>query len=324
MIEMTDIRKTFRVSRRSGGMKAALGALFHREYELIRALDGVSFKIQDGEMVGYIGPNGAGKSSSIKIMSGILTPDSGECLIDGRIPWKQRQEHVKKIGVVFGQRSQLWWDVPVVDSFELIRDIYEIEEPLYQKNLARLTEQLDLQEILRTPTRQLSLGQRMRCEIAASLLHSPKILFLDEPTIGLDAVSKIAVREFIRRLNREEGTTVLLTTHDMQDIEALTERIILIGRGRILSDGPLSALRERRDSRRTLTLLFSGTLPAPCPGLKILEQQGGRAVLEADTGILPVSAAISWLSERVEINDLSIGSQSIENLVADLYREYAI
>ena len=196
--------------------------------------------------------------------------------------------------------------------------------PLYRDNLEKLARQLDLGEILRTPARQLSLGQRMRCEIAASLLHSPKILFLDEPTIGLDAVSKIAVREFIRRLNREEGTTVLLTTHDMQDIEALTERIILIGRGRILSDGPLSALRERRDSHRTLTVRFSGTLPTPCPGLKILEQLGGRAVLEADTAVLPVSAAISWLSERVEMNDLSIGSQSIENLVVDLYKEYAI
>lgn len=306
-------------------MKAALGALFRREYETIHALDGVSFRIADGEMVGYIGPNGAGKSSTIKIMSGILTPDSGSCRIDGRIPWKQRAEHVKKIGVVFGQRSQLWWDVPVVDSFELIRDIYEVEDALYRKNLDRLTEQLELSQILRTPARQLSLGQRMRCEIAASLLHSPKILFLDEPTIGLDAVSKIAVREFIRRLNREEGTTVLLTTHDMQDIEALTERIILIGRGRILSDGPLSALRARRDSLRTLTLLFSGTLPEKLlPGIALREQQGGRAVLEVDTGVLPVSEAISWLSGQVEIGDLSIGGQSIDSLVADLYKEYAI
>ena len=324
MIELANIRKSFRVSRRGAGMKAALGALFRREYETIHALDGVSFRVEDGEMVGYIGPNGAGKSSTIKIMSGILTPDSGECRINGRTPWQQRREHVKEIGVVFGQRSQLWWDVPVIDSFELIRDIYEVEESAYRKNLGRLTEQLELSKILRTPTRQLSLGQRMRCEIAASLLHSPKILFLDEPTIGLDAVSKIAVREFIRRLNREEGATVLLTTHDMQDIEALTERIILIGKGRILLDGPLSALRSRRGSQRTLTVRYAGSLPQPCPGLRVCAKREDRAVLEVDTAALPVSEAIAWLSGRVELNDLSIDSQSIDSLVAELYREYAI
>ena len=205
----------------------------------------MSFTICDGEMVGYIGPNGAGKSSTIKIMSGILTPDSGECVIDGYVPWKDRKEYVREIGVVFGQRSQLWWDVPVIDSFELIKDIYDVDRSMYSKNLDELTDRLSLSEILRTPARQLSLGQRMRCEIAASLLHDPKILFLDEPTIGLDAVSKLAVRGFIKERHREHGTTVILTTHDMQDIEALTDRVILIGKGRILMDGPLGDLLER-------------------------------------------------------------------------------
>lgn len=243
MITMEHVCKSYRVAKRNAGMREACKALFRREVEIIHALSDVSFTIGDGEMVGYIGPNGAGKSSTIKILSGILTPESGSCLVDGRIPWKDRKEHVRQIGVVFGQRSQLWWDVPVIDSFELLKDIYSISPAVYRHNMEELTELLHLQELLRMPTRQLSLGQRMRCEIAASLLHSPKILFLDEPTIGLDAVSKLAVREFILRLNQTHKTTVILTTHDMQDIEALTKRIILIGRGRVLMDGTLEDMR---------------------------------------------------------------------------------
>lgn len=244
MITMEHVCKSYRVAKRNAGMKEACKALFRRETEVIQALSDVSFTIQDGEMVGYIGPNGAGKSSTIKILSGILTPESGSCLVDGRIPWKNRTEHVRQIGVVFGQRSQLWWDVPVIDSFELLKDIYAISPNVYQNNLEELTELLHLQELLKMPVRQLSLGQRMRCEIAASLLHSPKILFLDEPTIGLDAVSKLAVREFVMRLNQNHKTTVILTTHDMQDIEALTNRIILIGKGRVLMDGTLEDMRR--------------------------------------------------------------------------------
>lgn len=224
-------------------MAAACRSFVRGEYEEIHALHHVSFTIGDGEMVGYMGPNGAGKSSTIKILSGILTPDSGSCVIDGLVPWKERIKHVSRIGVVFGQRSQLWWDIPVIDSFELLRDIYRVDRQQYRRNLDELTALLQLDELLRTPTRQLSLGQRMRCEIAASLIHSPSILFLDEPTIGLDAVSKLAVREFVRRQNKEHGTTVILTTHDMQDIQALAQRIILIGRGRILLDGSLDDIR---------------------------------------------------------------------------------
>ena len=184
------------------------------------------------------------ESSTIKILSGILTPDSGTCVIDGRVPWKDRRAHVSQIGVVFGQRSQLWWDVPVIDSFELIRDIYAVTEDVYKRNLRDLTDLLNLSEILKTPARSLSLGQRMRCEIAASLLHDPRILFLDEPTIGLDAVSKIAVREFVLDMNKRRGTTVILTTHDMQDVEALAQRVLLIGKGRILLDGTLDDIRR--------------------------------------------------------------------------------
>lgn len=244
MITMEHVCKSYKIAKRNAGLGEAFKALFRREYETIHALNDVSFTINDGEMVGYIGPNGAGKSSTIKILSGILTPDSGTVLIDGRIPYKNRIEHVKEIGVVFGQRSQLWWDVPVIDSFGLLKDIYSISTPKYNNNLEELTELLNLKELLRTPTRQLSLGQRMRCEIAASLLHSPRILFLDEPTIGLDAVSKLAVRDFILKQNRIHKTTVILTTHDMQDIEALTNRIILIGKGQILIDGTLDDIKN--------------------------------------------------------------------------------
>lgn len=244
MITMENVCKSYKIAKRNAGFKEACKALLRREYEEVHALRDVSFTINDGEMVGYIGPNGAGKSSTIKILSGILTPDSGQCLVDGRVPWKNRIQHVAQIGVVFGQRSQLWWDVPVIDSFELLKDIYSISGHTYRLNLEELTELLNLEELLRTPARQLSLGQRMRCEVAASLLHSPRILFLDEPTIGLDAVSKLAVREFIKKQNEVHGTTVILTTHDMQDIEALTNRIILIGKGQILMDGTLNDIKK--------------------------------------------------------------------------------
>lgn len=248
MITMEHVCKSYKIAKRNAGFGEAVKALFHRDYEVIHALKDVNFTIGDGEMVGYIGPNGAGKSSTIKILSGILTPDCGTVLVDGRDPCKNRIKHVKEIGVVFGQRSQLWWDVPVIDSFELLKDIYSIPDSHYRQSLEELTELLDLSELIRSPARQLSLGQRMRCEIAASLLHRPRILFLDEPTIGLDAVSKLAVRNFILELNKTRGTTVILTTHDMQDIETLASRIILIGKGRILLDGTLDDIRRGGDN----------------------------------------------------------------------------
>ena len=248
MIEFNDICKSYRVSRRGSGFGNAVKSFFKREYDTVNAINHISFSINDGEMVGYIGPNGAGKSSTIKILSGILTPDSGTCLVNGQVPWKNRKEYVRQIGVVFGQRSQLWWDIPVIDSFDLLQTIYSISVPRYRNKLEELTQLLHLEEILKTPTRQLSLGQRMRCEIAASLLHEPGLLFLDEPTIGLDAVSKIAVRGFIKKMNEEHKTTVILTTHDMQDIEAITRRVILIGKGQKLMDGTMEDLRAAAES----------------------------------------------------------------------------
>ncbi len=324
MITLSNINKTFRVAKRQAGFGHAVKALFSREYELVKALDDVSFTINDGEMVGYIGPNGAGKSTTIKIMCGILTPDSGICNINGRTPWKERVNHVGEIGVVFGQRSQLWWDVPVIDSFELIRDIYNTEEKAYKNNLDELTELLNLSELLKTPARTLSLGQRMRCEIAASLLHNPKILFLDEPTIGLDAVSKIAVRQFIKKLNAEHGTTVILTTHDMQDIEALTERIMLIGKGKILLDGSLTELKKRFSQSKTLVVEYNGNAPQICDGMTFTEMKEGRIVIALDPSVLPVSDAITHFAAQTELLDVSVSGVTSEEMVAALYKEYSI
>lgn len=324
MIELKHISKTFKVAKRNAGFAEAVKALFRKEYTWINALQDVSFQIGDGEMVGYIGPNGAGKSSTIKIMSGILTPDSGECIINGRVPWKERISHVKEIGVVFGQRSQLWWDVPVIDSFELLRDIYQIPDVQYRKTLSQLIELLNISEIVRTPARQLSLGQRMRCEIAASLLHGPKILFLDEPTIGLDAVSKIAVREFIRTINREHKTTVILTTHDMQDIEALTDRVLLIGKGRILLDGSLSELKMRNSVHKTLTVDYTGGELPVSEYMTVTKNMDGHAEIVIDTAFLPVSQAISRISSRVDVKDIVVTGETIDDMVVSLYKEFEI
>lgn len=324
MIEVKNLSKSFKVYKRNQGLKEAVKALFNKKYEIVQALDNISFTIEEGEMVGYIGPNGAGKSTTIKIMSGILNPDKGQCIINGRTPWKDRINHVRDIGVVFGQRSQLWWDVPVVDSFSLIKDIYKVSENQYKKNIKELTELLSIGDIIKTPTRQLSLGQRMRCEIAASLIHDPKILFLDEPTIGLDSISKISVREFIKDINKEKRTTVILTTHDTQDIEALTKRIILIGKGRVLLDGQLDDLKERFSKDRTITLNYYGKLNELYKGLKILEKYDGRAVIQVDTNVISVSEAIGYLSSIVNINDVQVSSTTVEDVVVGLYKEYKI
>ncbi|GHU72248.1 ABC transporter ATP-binding protein [Clostridia bacterium] len=244
-IELDSISKTFTVYERPEGKWSLLKGAFVRQRRLVKALKDLSFSIGEGEVVGFIGPNGAGKSTAVKVMSGILTPDSGTCQIMGLTPWIDRTEHVARIGVVFGQRSQLWWDVPVMDSFRLLRKIYDIPDEVYEKRLSSLTEAIDIGELLKTPVRQLSLGQRMRCELVGSLLHSPRILFMDEPTIGLDAVSKLALRAFLKEENRQTGTTVMLTTHDMDDVEALCNRVMVIGHGRLLFNGKLTSVRER-------------------------------------------------------------------------------
>ena len=245
-ITVENLCKTFIVRK-----KREKGALL-REKEQVHALRDVSFEIGRGELVGYIGPNGAGKSTTVKILSGILVPDGGKVSVGGLTPWTQRKEHVRRIGVVFGQRTQLWWDVPLLDSYSLLKDIYRVPEENYQKRLNELTEALQIGNLLRTPLRLLSLGQRMRAELCGSLLHSPELLFLDEPTIGLDAVSKLALRDFLKWENAEKGTTILLTTHDMEDIAALCSRVMVLGHGSKLYDGSLSDLLSKYDTTQTV------------------------------------------------------------------------
>ena len=249
-IVVDQLRKTYRVHERDPGIAGALKAMLRPRYRTVQALDGVSFALERGELLGFIGPNGAGKSTTIKVLSGILRPDGGTVRIDGRDPFEDRERHVARIGVVFGQRTQLWWDLPVGDGFDLLRDIYRVDPQRFARTRDELVALLKLDKLLDQPVRQLSLGQRMRAEIAAALLHEPEILFLDEPTIGLDAPSKLAVREFVLRANRERGTTVLLTTHDMHDIEALAERVIVIGHGRVLADCAVDALRAQVEDAR--------------------------------------------------------------------------
>lgn len=323
MIELTNITKTYKIRKRSAGLKSAFKSFFKKDYEILKALDNISFKINEGEMVGYIGPNGAGKSTTIKIMAGILTPDSGDANIAGLNPWKKRTKYVKDIGVVFGNRSGLWWDVPVDDSFELLKNIYKIPDKEYLEQKNKLIKLLDIEEIIKTPTRQLSLGQRMRCEIAAAFLHKPKIVFLDEPTIGLDAVSKIAVREFIKKINKEDKTTIILTTHDTQDIEALTNRIILIGKGSILLDGSLSDLKKKF-SKKYLTISFNGEINNLCEGLVLIEKYNNRIKLELDENILTLAKAIAFLSSKIEILDLEVDTTSVDDIVVKLYEEHGI
>jgi ABC-2 type transport system ATP-binding protein len=325
MITLSNINKTFKAAKRGKGAGEAFRALFARGYKYIRALDNVSFHISEGEIVGYIGPNGAGKSTTIKTMSGILVPDGGECEIMGFTPWKSRREYVKNIGVVFGQRTQLWWDVPIADSFDLLRDIYKIPPAGYKKNLDMLMETLNLSGFINTPLRQVSLGQRMRAEIAASLLHSPKILFLDEPTIGLDAVSKLAVREFIKTVNAERKVTVILTTHDQNDIEALTDRVILIGKGEILYDGSMRTVKRKFDTYRILSVTFPPCeTPVEIYGAELTDWSGERAVYRVDTAKTTVSSAIGELGGLLNILDITSESPPVEEIIASLYKEHGI
>jgi len=320
-ITIKNLSKTYKVASSTKGAKGAFKNFFNRQYKEIKALENISFTIEPGELVGYIGPNGAGKSTTIKVMSGILMPDGGECSVNGFIPYKQRKEYVKNIGVVFGQRSQLWWDVPVYDSFYLLKDIYQIPEDIFKQMKDDLIEKLNLQDFINTPVRQLSLGQRMRCELAASLLHRPPVLFLDEPTIGLDAVSKLAVREFIQTINRDYNTTVILTTHDMDDIEALCQRVIVIGKGKILFDGSVSELRRLVGKERRLTIDFNKSYPdCSLPDCDLLEIKDKRAIYAFNPQDVKVSELIKYAADNYEVEDIFVQNAAIEEIIADLYK----
>ena len=322
--EVKHINKSFKVPLKSNGKFSALKSFFNRKYKFIDAIKDISFSIKKGEIVGYIGPNGAGKSTTIKILSGILIPDSGEVVIDKSVPWENRKSYVSKIGVVFGQRSQLWWDIPAIDSFNLLKDIYNLSDIEYHKTLNELIKLLDLESIINIPVRNLSLGNRMKCEIAASLIHKPKILFLDEPTIGLDAVSKKMVREFIKKINDKNKVTVILTTHDMSDIEALAKRIILIGKGQILYDGSLPKLKKKYDYLRKIKIMTKDKF-------KIEENY----VIESnkiDNGIefvidirkIEINEFIKIVASKASITDIDIDNGSLDELIIKLYEDFKI
>ena len=324
-INVDCISKTFKVAIRNSGLKAALKSFFKREYTYIDAVKNVSFSIEKGEIVGYIGPNGAGKSTTIKMLSGILLPTAGNIRVNGLDPFKDRKKYVSNIGVVFGQRSQLSWDIPAEDTFDLLKDIYDLSDKEYQKTKTELVNLLNIQEVMKQPVRSLSLGQRMRCEIAASLLHKPKILFLDEPTIGLDAESKKIVRDFINKLNKNHKTTVILTTHDMTDIEALAKRIILIGKGELLYDGTLSNLKKKYGSYKEVLVSTNEKIDKiRLKGIiKKSKNINGYSFI-IDSNVLSLSKLLNNLSLKYVINDIDIKNESIDDVILKLYHDYEI
>ena len=320
-IIVESLTKTFRVVERRGG---ALG-LLRRRWREVHALQSVSFALREGELLGLIGPNGAGKSTTIKILCGILEPTSGRCEVGGIVPWRERIRHVARIGAVFGQRTQLWWDLPVADSFALLRDIYRVPPSDYRRALDELIALLDLERLLATPVRQLSLGQRMRCEIAASMLHSPRVLFLDEPTIGLDAVAKLAVRDFVKTLNRDRGVTVILTTHDMHDVEALADRVMVIGNGRILADGTLASLRQDVLGERRLRVQFSEDVAdLEIPGTAVRQRSGRFAELSFDPRRTPAHALIAEIAAGYDVEDVHVDEPPIDEVVARFYARHEL
>jgi ABC-2 type transport system ATP-binding protein len=325
-IDVHQLRKQFKVQKNREGLKGALKDLFKREHTEVTAVKDISFQIPQGEICGYIGENGAGKSTTIKMLTGILVPTSGKLVVNGYIPYKEREKFVQGIGVVFGQRSQLWWDIGVIESFQLLRKVYRVSEVDYRRRLDELVETLQLQELLNRPVRKLSLGQRMRCELVAALLHNPSILFLDEPTIGLDIVVKMEIREFLKRLNREQGTTILLTTHDLQDIEALCSRVIMLDDGRIIYDGGLEELKSRWGKGRQVQFQFND--PVTVSSLAVLtDGLNVRWSLENEVTAkvwipreMNVSEVLSRVVGVMEISDIKIFETNTDEIVREIYQ----
>jgi ABC-2 type transport system ATP-binding protein len=322
LIRTQSLRKVFRSVKRTPGAGGALRTLFSRAYEEKVAVSDVNMDLEPGELVGYIGPNGAGKSTTIKMLTGILVPTSGTIEVAGIVPHERRRENARNIGVVFGQRSQLYWDLPLVESFELLRAIYSIPEDRYQRNLKRFIEILEMEPFLRTPVRQLSLGQRMRGDFAAALLHGPKIVYLDEPTIGLDVIAKEAIREFVRHINEERGTTVILTTHDLADVERLCRRIIIIDNGTIIYDGGIERIKEQYGTHRTLILTLTAPHPNPeLEGAEIVSNDHGVVSYRFDRRRVRADQLIRLATELYDLRDVSIEEPDLESIIRRIYLE---
>jgi ABC-2 type transport system ATP-binding protein len=319
-IELNHIVKEYQTFKRQKGIMSAVKSLFHREYEINRAVDDISFSIDQGEMVGYIGPNGAGKSTTIKILSGILLPTEGEVKVNGITPYRDRKNNAMQIGVVFGQRSQLNWDLPMEDTFDLYKRMYRVEDATYKKNVELFVELLEMQEFIRKPVRQLSLGQKMRAELAISLLHNPQVLYLDEPTIGLDVVAKKRIRTFIKELNREKKTTVILTTHDMADIEQICDRIIMIDEGKKIYDNTLDAFKSSYSEQFVVTVEFEEQQAGPfLQPFKTLESVGNKKSFIFSKNEISVKEAILYFSQNFNILDIGIKGNEIEEIVRNIY-----
>ena len=320
IITVEHLSKHFKVYRRRTGFWGNLSSTVSRKHDVVKAVDDVNFSLERGELVGYIGANGAGKSTTIKMLTGILVPTSGHIDVMGLTPYRRRKENTRRIGVVFGQRTQLWWDLPVIDSFELLKHIYEIPQNLYKQNLEFFSELLQLQPFLSTPVRRLSLGQRMRCDLTAALLHNPEILYLDEPTIGLDVVAKEQVRQFLRQVNAERQVTVILTTHDLNDVEKVCQRLIIIDSGKIIYDGGIDALKERYGKTRMLIVDLAQTYSdIQLEGVDLTRRDGNRIWLAFDRDTISASEVIAQLTARYEIQDLTISEPEIEEIVRRIY-----
>ena len=307
-------------------MVKELASMFHPDYERFRAVDDINFQIAKGEAVGYVGPNGSGKSTTIKMLSGVLTPTEGQVLVNGMEPTKARMKVNKKIGVVFGNRSVLWWDVPVMESYRLLQTLYEIPEERFRRNLEEFTELMEMERLLGTPERQLSLGQKIKCNIAAAFLHDPEIVFLDEPTIGLDSESKYRIRKFIKQMNEERKTTFIVTSHDFQDIESLCHRIILINHGKLVVDDHIENVRKNFDRRKQIRLElernpWKGVTEFEMPGVRILHSQESELVLEFNTEEYESMSIMNRVAEKSRILDVSINGQDIESIIRDIVKK---
>jgi ABC-2 type transport system ATP-binding protein len=322
IIETRELRKVFRSVKRTPGALGAIKTLFSRETVERVAVEGVTMSLDAGELVGYIGPNGAGKSTTIKMLTGILVPTSGEIHVAGLVPHLERKKNARNIGVVFGQRSQLYWDLPLVESFELLRAIYAVPRDRYKANMAEFTELLEMGDFLNTPVRQLSLGQRMRGDFAAAMLHDPRIVYLDEPTIGLDVLAKEAIREFVARVNTERGTTFILTTHDLTDVERLCKRIVLIDEGRVIYDGGVEGIKEQYGTHRTLVVSLAGDPSAVAVADAELESREGNVVrLRFDRKAISADQLIRRVTEQYAVNDVSIEEPELESIIRRIYVE---